>query len=173
MKKLIVTLAALLAMGCATMSKYDMRTDSPCGDECRKAKMTVSAEKQDGKKTVIGSDDAAKIIVTNTKTGQAWKFSAEEYKLILESWGNWRTVTGADPEITAFTEDKKSYYITFNYYRREDDDRTKTSVLAGRIVIDKSKFDPSNACKVSKGLNWGLGTYGALMTILVIILVLL
>ena len=173
MKKLLISLLAIALLGgCSLTSQLVKDVVKPEGI-LKDAKL---APDFDMKLTLTSPDPAnididAKVVVTNKKTGKSWEFTHKEFKMIINAWNNWRLVSDQAPEISKIEQDKKYIYITFNYYKKSDDGRTKTSVLSGIIILNKSiVFERTKTESMLIGIAAGTGSAAIIMAIVLAII---
>jgi hypothetical protein len=173
MKKLLISFLALIILGgCSLTSNLVKDVVKPEGilKDAKLApdfdmKITLTAPDPDK------VDVDAKVIVTNKKTGKSFIFSHKEFKLIINAWNNWRLVSAEAPEISKIEQDKKYIYLTFNYYKKSDDGRTKTSVLSGIIVLNKAVvFERTKTESMLIGVAAGMGSAAVILAIVMAIL---
>jgi len=193
MKRLLICLVAgsLLFTGCAstrTAIKIKDKVDDEIAVTKKEKPSLLERLKLKRKKAVInsdynikiklkpknddsGSDPEAVILVINKKTGKKWEFPHSEFKLIINAWENWQLVSNIDPEITKVEQDRKYFYVTFNYYKVGDDGRTKTSILSGEVIIEKKYIEKQSLKeRILLGTTLGFSAYSVLVTILLVIL---
>jgi hypothetical protein len=120
--------------------------------------------------TQQATDITCAILIKNIKTGKEWKFTQSEFNIIIDNNKNWNTVVKGVPEVSKFTQDNTNVYITFNYYNYSDDKKTKTSVLSGKIIINREYLrEKTSNEELFKNVIIGLSVYSLLVTIILII----
>lgn len=161
MKMLFAIAAIVLSItlaGCATFK------DAFKSDPNKKYNVTLKKDYQIKVKLDPKSKDSnetgVRFIVVDNKTGKKWEFTKKEFVLLMDSFDNWVLVANADPEISKVEQDKKNFYITFNYYKITDDGRTKESVLSGIIIIDKNYVQDKTKVAFWRGMAIGAGAIG-------------
>ena len=157
MKKLLIILSCFLVfgIGCKTTSTIDKATGLVNKTKAKIKKDFEIKIKLKPKNTKVKEDPDAVVIVKNKKTGKKWIFTHKEFHLIMDSFDNWVLVANTDPEISKVQQDKTYLYITFNYHTRQNNGRTKTSVLSGIIIIKKSYVENKAKIKFWKGVSIG------------------
>jgi len=135
-------------------------------------KSEVKLKKNRSIEIKLGStSDLDTITITNNKTNKEWIFTHKEFKLLIKSYQNWRIVSKQPPEISKIEQDNKNIYITFNYYKKSDN-RTKTSILSGIIIVNKAYVQDHRKITFWRSVSVGSGLYGVFITIICIVLAL-
>ena len=174
LKKLVLCfIVGVFCVGCSTTSllvKDVIKSDGILKPMQLAPDMNISVKLTPGVNPTDFDKDA-QIIVTNTKTNKTWKFSHQEFKLIINSWNNWRLVSEGNAEISKIEQDNKYIYITFNYYKVENNGKTKTSVLSGIVVINKSLVNERTKTEsILIGVAAGFGVSTVVLAIILAIL---
>lgn len=177
MKKIKYLLLSLLMMGlvsgCSLTSqlvKDVVKSDGILKPMQMKPDMNISVKLTPGANPTDFDKDA-QVVVTNTKSGKTWNFSHQEFKLIINSWNNWRLVSENNAEISKIEQDNKYIYITFNYYKIENNGKTKTSVLSGIVVINKTLVNERTKTEsILIGVAAGFGVSTVVLAVLLAIL---
>lgn len=179
MKALILIIALLGAVHCSTLTPL---TQGKSAEE----KIYVEGKKndefdiklknpEDGELMVNFKDEDSKqmLVITNPKTGSKWSMSWRDFKILTIGYKNWRSVENIKPEITTIKEEGEWISFTFNYYKEitSDGQTMRASILSGVVSIHK-KYVRTSKDENSKYWIWGLGTYGAIITTILFIVIL-
>jgi len=157
-----VLLASMLVFACSGSQIKDIQDkDKPSID------ITTKLEKYKG------SDY---LVIADKKTGKSWVIEYGQWETLTKAYKYWETVTNNKPKILDVKEEEGYLIINFCYEYKDPEKRNKvTRILAGKVYVPKKYVNDEvkRKLEVYRGVVIGTGTYSALTTVLLVILLII
>jgi len=164
MKRVALMLMASMFVFACSVSQIK---NSPSGDK-PSIDITTKLEKYKG---------TDYLVITDKKTQKSWVIEYGQWQTLTKAYKYWETVTNNKPKILNIKEEEGYLVINFCYEYTDPEKKVNATsrILAGKVYVPKKYIndDVKRQLEVYRGVVIGTGTYSALTTVLLIILLII